>query len=106
MVKRRLPTRHLVNALTALYAPSTPAKRQEADRLAREHCARVERGVPLNPRAKSPQPELFEGEAGTSRRCPDSETTPAGEARCTGDAGAEGRGGLPLGDSPTHSDAA
>lgn len=106
MITRRVPMRHLLGALTALYAPSTPDKCREAERLAAEHCRRTERGVPLNPREESPQPELFEGATGTSRRCPGYETTPAVEARCTCVAGAGDIGGLPLGDSTTHSDVA
>ena len=97
MKKRKVPMRHLLAGYAALYGPSTDRKKAEAERLAAEHCARVERGVPNCP---------SKGATGTSRRCPASETTPAGEAWCTGDAGAKGRGGLPPGDSPTHFDAA
>ena len=102
VTKRKVPTRHLLAGYAALYGPSTERKRREAERLVAEHCLRIERGVPANP----PLDSFAEGAMGTSRRCPASETTPAGEARCSGDASAEGRGGLPLGDSPTYSDAA
>lgn len=108
MKTRRAPMRHVLAGYAALYGPSTAEKKREADRLAAEHCRRVERGVPMNPLPiDDGQQSLFvEGAMGTSRRCPASETTPAGEARCTGDAGAEGCGGLPLSDSPIYSDAA
>lgn len=108
MKKRKVPMRHLLAGYAALYGPSTDRKKAEADRLAADHCRRVQRGVPMNPLPiDDGQRSLFvEGAMGTSRRCPASKTTPAGEARCTGDAGAEGCGGLPLSDSPTYSDAA
>lgn len=100
MIKRRVPIRHLVSIYTALYAPPTPAMRAEASRLMALHCARIERGVPIDaPTTDSRQGALF-GEGGTSRRCPDSETTPAGEARCSGDASAQGWSELLPGDSP------
>lgn len=101
MKKRLVPTRHLVAGYTALYAPSTPAKRREADRLGKAWCKQVERGVPRD-----------SVEDGTSGRCPRFETTPAGEARFTSVAGVVGTewtgadGDIPLGDSPTLSDAA
>ena len=106
-MKRRVPTRHLLAGYSALYGPSTDRKKAEAERLAAEHCARVESGVPhYLACADSAQPGPIQGATGTSRRCPKCETTPAGGAWCTGDAGAHGRGGLPPGDSPTHFDAA
>ena len=108
MKTRRAPMRHVLACYAALYGPSTPEKKREAERLAAEHCRRVERGVPRTPLpATGPQPELFaEGATGTSQRCPCSEKTLAGEAWCSGDASADGRGELPPGDSPIHSDAA
>lgn len=104
--RRRIPTRYLLGCLLALYAPSTPRKRAEAAQLAAEHCARVERGVRIDPAAVSPPlPDLFD-EGGTSGRCPRAERTPAGRAGRTRVAGATGGGDLPPGDLPPHSDAA
>jgi hypothetical protein len=108
MKKRKVPTRHLLAGYAALYGPSTDRKKAEADRLASDYCRRVQRGVPLNPLpADGPQQTLLvEGGAGTSRRCPHEETTPADEARSSRVAGASVIGDSLPGDSSTYSDAA
>lgn len=108
MKKRKVPMRHLLAGYAALYGPSTDRKKAEADRLAADHCRRVQRGVPLNPLpADGPQQSLFvEGGAGTSRRCPQDATTPADEARSSHVVGASVIGDSLPGDSSTYSDAA
>lgn len=108
MKKRKVPMRHLLAGYAALYGPSTDRKKAEADRLAADHCARVRRGVPLNPLlVEGPQQSLFvEGGAGTSRRCPPDKTTPADEARSSRVAGASVIGDSLPGDSSTYPDAA
>lgn len=57
---------HIAAAMAALYAPSTPESRAEADALAAEHCARVERGVPRHEVEEAPT-DLFSAAAAGQR---------------------------------------
>lgn len=97
---------HIAAAMAALYAPSTPQSRAEADALAAEHCARVERGVPRHEVEEAPTDLFSAAAAGPAGGVLAFETTPAAAARCTCVAGGDSLAGLPPGDAASLSRAA